>query len=276
MNLFNSKKRLFKVIILIVLIVVCFGVIKSKAFKDYYNTYQWEKNRISNQNLQVYSKLDTLRIGDYIQFENIEGFKAKKAYNYARVIEVTNDSVMIAPFNFMTSIKLRDIDRHYFREKENLKVVKLSRKDLADGVCDNYIPLIGFTFCGIQLLDSEEKLRLSSINNANEPVIRFSDLDVKDSGKFYISFYNVGQPIYMQNIKASHDSISFFQKHKFPYFIGKKDSKNSHFAVAGNGWDKSLDISIEFTVKVDTLSSKTYTYRLSTQGESTNKFEHIY
>ncbi|WP_299113300.1 hypothetical protein [uncultured Winogradskyella sp.] len=275
MKLFNSKIKLLKGVIIIVLIAVCFWVLKSKAFHDYYSAYQWKKNRISNQNIQVYSEFDSLKTDDYIQFESIKGFKAQKTYNYAKVTKITKDSVTIVPFLFMRGIKLNLIDRHYNKEKENLQSITLSRKDLENGICDNYFPMIGFTFCGVEFLDSKEKLRLSNINNTTEPIIRFSDLDIKDSGKFYISFYNVGQPIYMQKIIVSNDTIRFFQKNEFPYLIGKKDSKNSHFALAGTGWDKDLETSVELTVMLDTLSDKTYTFKLSTYDESIRKFERI-
>jgi hypothetical protein len=271
-----TKPKVYRfLIVTVIIIIVCFGLFQTISFKEHFRAYKWEANRLSNQNLQVYSELKDLNKNDYVQFENVEGFKSNKTYNYARVVRITKDSASIKPFLFMNGIKLKDIDNYYDSEKDKLKEVKLSFEDLKYGICDSYLPFIGFKFCGLQLLNSEEKLRLSSINNSNEPIIRFSDIDINESGKFYISMYNVGQEIYMQNIKASQDSIRFFQKFKFPYLIGKKDSRNSHFAVAGVGWNQSEDAEIEFTVVTDTLSTKFYCYRLSALGEFTRKFERI-
>jgi hypothetical protein len=174
----------------------------------------------------------------------------------------------------MLSPKLSDIDANFEKHESQFPTVALSKADLEDGICDRYLPLLGFKFCGIEILNSNETVRVVSIDNTSEPVIKFSDADLKDSGKFYISFYTNGIPVYLSKMQASDTAIKFYVKDKMPFEINK-NKRNSFFAIAGEGWDNTKEIGLELTFLEDSISQKPHVYKLICHGKSRNSFKKI-
>ena len=267
-------KRKLLLAVLLLLAISAIYVLNSVAFQEKYQDYLWQKNRLANDNFHTYSQFENLQINDFIKFESLEGVNKIKSYNYAKIIEVSEDSVTFQPFLFMLSPKLSDIDANFEKHKSQFPRVSLSKADLENAVCDNYIPLLGFKFCGIEILNSNETVRIVSIDNALESVIKFSNADLKDSGKFYLSFYTNGIPIYLSKMQASDTAVNFYVKDKMPFEINK-NKRNSFFTIAGEGWDKTKEIALELTFIEDTIDRKRHVYKFVNDGKSLNSFKKI-
>jgi hypothetical protein len=267
------KKKLI-LAVLFLLAISATVVINLPVFQKTYKDYLWQKNRLANDNFHSYSKFDNIQINDFIKFESLEGVNKIKSYNYAKIIEVSQDSVKFQPFLYMLSPKLSDIEANFEKHKSRFPEVLMSKADLEHGICDNYLPILGFKFCGIEILNANETVRIVSIDNTSEPVIKFSDADLKDSGKFYISFYTNGIPLYLSEMQASNAAISFYVKTKMPFKINK-NKQNSFFAIAGEGWDKSKEIALELTFVEDTINHKRHVYKFVSDGKSVNSFKKI-
>jgi hypothetical protein len=267
-----KKKLILAVLFLLAISVVV--VITLPSFQKTYQDYLWQKNRLANDNFHTYFKFENIQINDFIKFESLEGVNKIKFYNYAKINEVSQDSVKFQPFLFMLSPKLLDIEANFEKYKSQFPNVSMSKADLEYGICDNYLPILGFKFCGIEILNANEMVRILSIDNTSEPVIKFSDANLKDSGKFYLSFYTNGIPMYLGKMQASDTAINFYVKDKMPFEINK-NNRNSFFAIAGEGWDNTKKIALELTFLEDTISQKHHVYKLVSNGKSRNSFKKI-
>jgi hypothetical protein len=85
------KKKIILAVFLISALTAVY-ISNSEAFKEAYHEYLWQKNRLANDNFHTYSQLENLQVNDFIKFESLEGTNKIKSYNYAKIIEVSEDS----------------------------------------------------------------------------------------------------------------------------------------------------------------------------------------
>lgn len=267
-----NKKHLF-FFVLILLIILSYFFIKSEYYNSEMEKISWERNANTNRNIHNYNKLNDLSEGDFIQFIRLDMDKLHNTmkYNFGKVEGVFNDSVALSLFSFqLGGTRLSKINAYYEKNKKKVKEVVIFKKDLERAICDNYNPIIGYSFCGIDILRDNEKLRIYNIDNAKEPIIKFGSINYNFNGNFNFSLYSEGEIVYLKNAESIYKTIIF--TNKIPFIINKSGKGNTIFSVSGTGLSKGEEATIIFSFSKDTLNSKVYKYQFVTDGKDYNNF----
>ncbi|MDC1161976.1 RDD family protein [Tenacibaculum sp.] len=196
-----------------------------------------------------------------LSIPNSSGFS--RSYTHFFIERIEGDKIFTRKID-KTFFIVNKLYEHYLENKNSLKVIELSRRELLESICRSFSDYKKGKINGVNLVNNGEALNLEYIYDFNEPILNLTPYGGHSISSFNLDIENEGLDVYLIAIENMEGNVKF-DSYSLPRLYGKKSSISERISLYGNrDYNKRREpFSFDLIFKMSLNSVKSFRYKVN-------------